>query len=469
MKTVKVLKIRSLCVIGLLLLTFVQYGCAQSQSKQNNVAGGYVDFTYAAERTINAVVHISAEMEQKHSTWDLFFKDPFFNFFNPQQQSQVYQAYGSGVIISSDGYIVTNNHVVEGARKITITLNDKRVFEAQLVGRDAQNDLALLKINENHLHFVAYGNSDEVRIGEWVLAVGNPFNLTSTVTAGIVSAKARNLNMLSDNNQVSSYIQTDAAVNSGNSGGALVNTKGELIGINAAIASNTGSYTGYSFAIPVNIVKKVVNDLQKYGRVQHVSFGASFMEINAKTAIEQNMQSLKGIQILNVENGKAAADAGIQDGDILQKINGKEVNSYSELKEILEQHIPGDEVVCSILRENKQLKINVILKNKKGTTEIIRNNTQVALSILGVKVEPIDQATRLRYRINGVRVVQLHDGLLKSAGVQLGFVITAIDKMSVKSEQDIETILADKEGNTLIEGFYPGNGVSYMCYYNVRM
>ena len=429
----------------------------------------YPNFTYAAENSINAVVHISSEMEQKHSTWDLFFQDPFFNFFNTQPQTQVYQAYGSGVIIDGSGYIVTNNHVVEGANKVTITLNDKREYSAQIVGTDKQNDLALLKIEANNLQTIPYGNSDEVRIGEWVLAVGNPFNLTSTVTAGIVSAKARNLNMLSENNQVSFYIQTDAAVNSGNSGGALVNVKGELIGINAAIASNTGSYTGYSFAIPVNIVKKVVNDLKLYGRTQRVSIGASFMELNAKTENFDN-QPIKGLQVFKVEDGMAAQQAGIKENDILQKVNGKEVNSYSELKEILEQHIPGDKVNCEINRNGKIMKMNVVLKNKKGTTEIIRNNSNIALFVLGVKVEPVDNQLKSRYRIKGgLRVMQLNKGLLKDAGVKEGFVITAIDKQSVMKEQDIDNILGDKEGDVLIEGFYPGNGFSYMYYYNINI
>ena len=406
----------------------------------------YPNFTDAAENSINAVVHISSEMEQKHSTWDLFFQDPFFNFFNTQPQTQVYQAYGSGVIIDGSGYIVTNNHVVEGANKVTITLNDKREYSAQIVGTDKQNDLALLKIEAN-----------------------NPFNLTSTVTAGIVSAKARNLNMLSENNQVSFYIQTDAAVNSGNSGGALVNVKGELIGINAAIASNTGSYTGYSFAIPVNIVKKVVNDLKLYGRTQRVSIGASFMELNAKTENFDN-QPIKGLQVFKVEDGMDAQQAGIKENDILQKVNGKEVNSYSELKEILEQHIPGDKVNCEINRNGKIMKMNVVLKNKKGTTEIIRNNSNIALSVLGVKVEPVDNQLKSRYRIKGgLRVMQLNKGLLKDAGVKEGFVITAIDKQSVMKEQDIDNILGDKEGDVLIEGFYPGNGFSYMYYYNINI
>ncbi len=456
--------------ISLVCLFILNNSCAQQKENQREknttiVNSAYVDLTYAAEKSIDAVVHINAEMRQKHSTWDMFFQDPFFNFFNPQRQSRVYQTYGSGVIISEDGYIVTNNHVVEGAEKINITLNDKRTFVANIIGTDVINDLAVLKIDAQKLKPLVYGNSDDIRIGEWVLAVGNPYNLTSTVTAGIVSAKARNLNQLSELNQVSTYIQTDAAVNSGNSGGALVNTKGELVGINAAIVSQTGNYSGYSFAIPVNIVKKVVKDLQLYGKVQRVDFGASFVELNAQTAEQQNLSSLKGIQVFKVVNNHAADEANIHEGDILLQIDQKEVNSYSELKEILEQHIPGDEISCRILRNNNPLTIKVTLKNKKGTTEIIRKNTNVALNILGAKVSPIDNQTMSRYGVkNGLKINKLYDGALKSAGVQEGFVIIAIDKRSVETEKDIDEILGDKEGSVLIEGFYP-NG--FMYYYTI--
>ena len=269
-------------------------GCAQQNTQSNSSSyggGGYVDLTQAAAKTINTVVHINAEMMQKHSMWDNFFQDPFFSFFNIQPQQQLYQAYGSGVIIDKDGYIVTNNHVVEGAIKITVTFNDKRKYEATLVGADPLCDLALLKINASDLEAIQYGNSDNIQIGEWVLAVGNPYNLNSTVTAGIISAKTRNLNILGGNTSVESFIQTDAAVNSGNSGGALVNAQGKLIGINAAIASNTGSYAGYSFAIPVNMVKKIVEDLKNHGRVQRVNIGASFIEIDEVKAEELKLEN----------------------------------------------------------------------------------------------------------------------------------------------------------------------------------
>jgi Do/DeqQ family serine protease len=448
-------------------------GCAQrnSDNQQQSVktvkeAGSIrvnpVDFTYAAENTVNTVVHIRTEMQQKSSLFDLFFGG---NSFFGQPQTRVYQAYGSGVIITEDGYIVTNNHVVEGAMKITVTLNDKREYEAELIGTDEKNDLALLKVNAKGLKTVPYGNSDDVRIGEWVLAVGNPFNLTSTVTAGIVSAKARNLNILGGNTSVSSFIQTDAAVNSGNSGGALVNTAGELIGINAAIASNTGSFAGYSFAIPVNIVKKVVDDLMRYGRVQRVFFGASFAEMDAKKADEMHLNNAKGLQVFKIEPNRSADKAGIKEGDILLSIDGHEVNSFSELKEILDQHVPGDVVLCKLIRNKKEFETKVTLKNIKGTTAVIRKDDKIALSKLGIDVEPINDQIKARYRVsNGLQITKIQDGLLKSAGLKDNFVITSIDKRSVANEEDVERILADKEGNVQIEGFYLSG---YRGYYNV--
>ena len=451
---------------------FCDVGCAQRNADLTpmpaglNIGGNPVDFTFAAENTVNAVVHIAAEMQQKSSLYDYFFQDPFFGFF-AQPQTRVYQAYGSGVILTQDGYIVTNNHVVEGAAKIKITLNDKRIFEAFVVGTDERNDLALLKINAKNLHNIQYGNSDKVRLGEWVLAVGNPYNLTSTVTAGIVSAKARNLNILGGNTTVSSFIQTDAAVNSGNSGGALVNTAGELIGINAAIASNTGSFAGYSFAIPVNIVKKVVNDLTKYGRVQRVFLGASFSEMDGNKAEEMQLENAKGLQIFKIEPDKSADNAGLKEGDILLSINKQEVNSFSELKEILDQHIPGDEIICKLIRNQKEFEAKITLKNINGTTNIIRKEDKVALHKLGIETEPVNEQIKARYRVNnGLMVIKMKDGLLKSAGVQTNFIITSVDKRSVATEDDIERILEDKEGMVRVDGFYP-NG--YMYSYNIIM
>ena len=297
----------------------------------------YVDLTEAAEHSIQAVVHIKTEFKQKNSAWDNYFSGSFWEeFFGvPYGQSNEYpvQAAGSGVIIASDGYIITNNHVVEDAEKITVTLNDKREFNATLVGTDAEADLALIKIEETNLPYLTFGNSDQVRIGEWVLAVGNPFNLTSTVTAGIVSAKARNLNIMDESSNIESFIQTDAALNQGNSGGALVNVQGELIGINTAIASGTGYYTGYSFAIPSNIARKVANDLKTYGVVQRAYLGVSIMDITPQKAEELNLNSLEGVVVSLVDENGAARQSGLKEGDVILAINDTKTNSASELRE----------------------------------------------------------------------------------------------------------------------------------------
>lgn len=326
-----------LCFCGLLSAVSAQGQVTQTVSIQHP---HYVDLTQAAEHTVNTVVHINAEMLQKNSMWDNFFSDPFFNFFNYQAQPQVYQTYGSGVILSPDGYIVTNNHVVADAQKVTVTLNDQRKFIATVIGTDVLTDLALLKIDTVGLDYITYGNSDEVRLGEWVLAVGNPYNLNSTVTAGIVSAKARNLNILGQGTRVETFIQTDAAVNSGNSGGALVNAEGLLIGINAAIASNTGSYAGYSFAIPVNVVRKVVDDLRQYGRVQRVNeksvaeiLGADLTPISAQAQAKYGVNH--GVVVTNVKDG-VLKQSGIQAGFTILSVDRKAVNTKEDIENILE-------------------------------------------------------------------------------------------------------------------------------------
>ena len=300
------------------------------------------DFEAAAAISVHAVVHIVSEFQKKSLVYDDFFE--FFNFGGHQQPREYvspYTAMGSGVIISPEGYIVTNNHVVQEATAIMVTLNDKREYKATIVGTDPSTDLALIKIDEKGLPFLTYGNSDEVKIGEWVLAVGNPFNLTSTVTAGIVSAKARNINILGSQGAIESFIQTDAAINPGNSGGALVNTRGELIGINAAIASGTGYYTGYSFAIPVNVAKKVVNDFMKFGKIQRAFLGLYYREIDDQFAKEKGFTDLRGIYIDDVVEGGPAAVAGIKAGDVIIRIDNNPVNGKAELMEFIGQKNPG--------------------------------------------------------------------------------------------------------------------------------
>ena len=308
-------------------------------------------FETAASQSVNSVVHIktiSIGQQNKQSLHDPL-QDLFFGRPPRNQQPQQIAGSGSGVIISQDGYIATNNHVIDGATKIEVTLNDKKTYTGTIVGTDPTTDLALIKIEAKNLSAIYYGNSDAVNIGEWVLAVGNPFNLTSTVTAGIVSAKGRNINILKEDYAIESFIQTDAAVNPGNSGGALINQQGELIGINTAIASNTGSYTGYSFAIPVNIVKKIMGDLVKHGTVQRALLGIQIRELNQTLAEEQEIKDLEGVYISKVFSGSSADDSNLKSGDIIRYINGVKISSPSELQEKIGQYQPGDKVEVTII------------------------------------------------------------------------------------------------------------------------
>jgi len=316
------------------------------------------DFTEAAESSVHAVVHVKTTIQRQ------VYADPFMEFFfgipkTYQQPAQM--ASGSGVIISKDGYIVTNNHVIDKAQIIQVVLNDKREFEATLVGTDPNTDIALLKINTDSLPTIPFGNSDNLKVGEWVLAVGNPFNLTSTVTAGIVSAKARNINILQSSMKIESFIQTDAAVNPGNSGGALVNTRGELVGINTAIASQTGSYAGYSFAVPVSIVEKVVGDIKQFGMVQRAVLGVQIMEITPELQKERNLPTLQGVFIAGVVKGGAADRYGINRGDIITHIDGRTIRTVTDLQEQIGRHHPGDKVEISLLRNGKAATIEVEL------------------------------------------------------------------------------------------------------------
>lgn len=361
------MKTNSICktlFFSFLMVVFT-ISCAQPSSTEVTVqtTHQYVNLTSAAELSIHAVVHIKTEFLRKNAVWDDFFGESFleqFFGFVPSQYPVI--ATGSGVIIDKGGYIVTNNHVVQDASKITVTLNNKREYEAQIIGNDPQTDLALIKIDGEDFPYLVFGNSDDVKIGEWVLAVGNPFNLTSTVTAGIVSAKARNLNILGNNTMVESFIQTDAAVNKGNSGGALVNTKGELIGINSAIASGNGYYTGYSFAIPSNIAKKIVYDLKNFKTVQRAILGAVLIEIDSPTADELNLKEVKGLYVKELVDGGAASLGGLEVGDIILNVDNTEINSMSEMREILAQHSPGDEILLTYLRNNIQKKNKIELK-----------------------------------------------------------------------------------------------------------
>ena len=470
------------CLGGLVALTSARYFYSSDKNNFNQITNpfheqkiklvGYpgnnnseinTDFTYSAQKSVNAVVHIKTISEHVNN----LNYDPFAEwFFGPQKRQQNYsqEGSGSGVIISDDGYIVTNNHVVNGADKIEVILNDKRIYEGELIGADASTDVALIKIKEKNLPFLNYGNSESVKIGEWVLAIGNPFNLESTVTAGIISAKGRS-NILDGNKRpIESFIQTDAAVNPGNSGGALVNTNGDLIGINTAIASNNGAYQGYSFAIPVNIVKKIVSDLAEFGIVQRAYIGVSINDIDAKFAADKNINNLKGIYVNGVTIGGAAEDAGIKEGDVITKIENNTVGSVSELQEQLSKYRPGDKINLIALRNNKALNLTVTLKSLENTTSLVKKSEIVkkSMSALGAVFEEIsnDDLNKLKLN-NGVKIKRLNPGKLAQIGIKEGFIITSIDKKKVNTINDISDLLENKTGNVLIEGFYPNGARAY--------
>ena len=364
MRTMRLSKVLLFTVLSVFAVTYS--GCAQPETR----TAKYVDLTDAAESSVNAVVYIKTEFTQKNSMWDDFFGGTIWeHFFGSAPSAYPVQAAGSGVIISPDGYIVTNNHVVEDAEKVTITLNDKREYEGEIIGTDPASDLALIKISETRLPHLEFANSDDVRIGEWVLAIGNPMGLNSTVTAGIISAKARQLNTGRGTYSDEVYLQTDAAVNSGNSGGALVNADGKLVGINTAIASGNGYYTGYSFAIPSNIVQKICYDLQHFGATQQAYLGVSIMELNATNAKELNLSDAKGIYVAEISENGAASQNGFQEGDVITHIDDTPVNSLAEVRGVLKTKSPGDKVKVNLVRNNEKLTKNVTLLNSKGTTE----------------------------------------------------------------------------------------------------
>lgn len=424
-----------------------------------------IDFTTAAEMSINGVVHVQTKYEQHYN--DQFnFYDPFRDFFwgnrGNQQKIQPKVASGSGVIISEDGYIVTNNHVVEGADQVEITLNDNKKYKAKVVGTDPTTDLALIKVDATGLPYIAYGNSDNLKVGEWVLAVGNPFNLTSTVTAGIVSAKGRNINILQEQFAIESFIQTDAAVNPGNSGGALVNSAGQLVGINTAIASNTGSYAGYSFAVPVNIARKVVDDLLEYGEVQRAFIGVSIREIDANLAEEKNINIQKGVYVNGLSDGGAANEAGIKEGDIIISVGNHPTDNVPQLQEMVAMYRPGDKIPVSVIRDGKEKTFNVTLRNKNGDTDRIVRDVNEVVTVLGADFEPIESTEMAKLKINkGMKVTNLKGGKLRSAGIKEGFIITKIDGKQITNKEDINNALANKKGGVLIEGVYPNGFKTY--------
>jgi len=460
--------------INYLILKPTAFENSSKQQSQIRLAdltssAGTIDFRAAAEQTVHAVVHIKTKFTSQQTYYD-----PFQGFFGGGSGMQIVpkeqESSGSGVIISNDGYIVTNFHVVQNAEKIEVTLNDKRTYEAELVGTDPNTDLAVLRVEEKGLPFIAYGNSDDVKVGEWVLAVGNPFNLTSTVTAGIVSAKARNINIISGNGSgsgaVESFIQTDAAVNPGNSGGALVNTLGQLVGINSAIATSTGSFSGYSFAVPVNLVRKVVVDLVEFGTVQRGYLGINIKDVDAQLVKEQKLGKLNGVYVVGVLADGAAASAGLDGGDVIIKVGEIFVNNVSELQEQVNNFRPGDKVVVTYVRDSKEKIVNVILKNKNNSAELLKKEDKsMDVESLGAVFETIAPEDMKRLNIsNGLRVSKLGSGKLRNSGIREGFIITSVDKNKVSSPDELKKILDNKKGGILIEGLYPNGSRAYYAF-----
>ena len=445
-------------------------------------AGQPVDLTYAAEKALPCVVYIKNTQNSKVQTveysdpFDDFFSDPFGGFFGRGQggnggrrQRQVQTpkrtAAGSGVIISADGYIVTNNHVVDGADELMVTLNDNKEYSARIIGADATTDLALIKIDAKNLPAIQIANSDDVKIGEWVLAVGNPLGLNNTVTAGIVSAKARSMNT----GGVTSMIQTDAAINQGNSGGALVNTAGALIGINAMLASPTGSNIGYGFAIPTSIMNKVVDDIKKYGTVQRAMIGIQGSDVNTYVDSEKekgnevDLGTMEGIYIAKVVDDGAAADAGLKEGDVITHIDGQKVTQFGELQGILAQKRPGDKVEITYLRKKAKKTATLTLKNEKGNTKVVKD---ADLDVLGGQFRPITDSQKEQLNIGyGLQVLKVSGGKLKDAGVPQGFVIQRVNDQSVKTIEDLQKVVKDasksKEPVLWIQGIYPTGKKGY--------
>lgn len=443
-----------------------------------------VDLTYAAEKSLPSVVHILSTKNSKVQTIEVqsdpfsdFFSDPFGFFGNPNQgqdgkqkrsvRTPKQQGSGSGVIISTDGYIVTNNHVVADADELTVTLNDNKEYSARIIGTDKTTDLALIKIDAKDLPAITIANSENIKVGEWVLAVGNPFNLTNTVTAGIVSAKGRSLYQ----NGVESFIQTDAAINPGNSGGALVNTRGELIGINAMLYSQTGSFSGYGFAIPTSIMNKVVDDLKKYGTVQRAVIGIqgqdvkNYVDAQKDQSKDVDLGTMEGIYVAKVLEESSAEEAGLKAGDVITAIDGKEMNKMADLQEYLAKKRPGDKVSVSYLRDKKKASKTMTLKNEQGNTQVVK---KADLDVLGGNFRAITDGQKKQLNIGyGLEVLKVNSGKFKDAGITKGFIIQRVNDTQVKTIEDLQNLV--KEASTsrnpvlYIQGVYPTGKKAYFA------
>lgn len=420
---------------------------APSYSRSVNLGAEGIDFTSAADKAVHSVVHV--KNVSLRTVYDPFAEFFYGNGSSERKQEQI--GTGSGVIVSADGYIVTNNHVIQDASELEVTLNDNKSYKAKLIGTDSKMDIALLKIEANEkLPFIIFGDSDSTKVGEWVLAVGNPYQLNSTVTAGIISAKARNL----DKASIQSFIQTDAAVNPGNSGGALVNLSGELIGINSAIATASGGYSGYSFAIPSSLVKKVMDDLLEFGEVQRGLLGVQITDVDASIAEHLNLKINQGVLINNVNAGSAAEESKMAIGDVITAINNHPIRSVSELQEQVARYRPGKEILVQFLRRGEELRVTARLKNYDGNEGVAKR--EILTSFDGLTVEEVDYKDLAALKLEGgIRVKDVQNGKWKKSGIQQGLVIAFIDRVPVDNIEDFNCILEYKRGGILIEGYYP--------------
>ena len=431
-----------------------------------------MNFVYTSKKTTPAVVHIRTTYDGRSSGVRSPFEDMFRDFFgerySPREREMPQRrGSGSGVIMTADGYIITNNHVVDNANEVEVLLNDNRTFIATVEGADPTTDIAVLKIDAENLTTIDFGNSDNVEIGEWVLAVGSPFEFRSTVTAGIVSAKARNIGILRDrsNLQIEAFIQHQAPVNPGNSGGALVNLKGELVGINTAIATPTGTFAGYSFAVPSNLVRKVYRDLVEFGVVQRALLGITILDVNAELAEEKDLPVLTGVLIDRVNAGGAADDAGLESGDVIIEINGVEIRNISNLQEQVAINRPGDKILVTFIRDGKTKTVNATLKNTLGTTEVVASTN--SFTIDGAVFADVPKELKEKLEIEGgAQISEISNGKWKSSGITKGFIVTSINKREISDVEELSTLLSQlpKDDGVLVEGVYP-NGVK--AYYGI--
>lgn len=419
----------------------------------------FPDFTFAAETAVKAVVHVKVVKKGTSQANSLF--DFFFGYGRPQEPRDQFGA-GSGVIISQDGFIITNNHVIDGAHEIEVMLENNKNFTAKIVGSDAATDIALLKIEAENLPFLKFGNSDALRLGEWVLAIGNPYNLRSTVTAGIVSAKARSMPSMDGEFKIEAFIQTDAAVNSGNSGGALINTTGELVGINTAIASRNGAFTGYSFAVPTTIAKKVVEDIMDFGTVQRALLGITMQDLDGELAKEKGLEVTRGVYITDVVKDSPAQKAGIKEGDVLTAINGIKVNSSPSVQEQINRFRPKDQIVVQIMREGKQKEISVVLDGAGAKIAMLKGEKEGVFKFFGAELKEAAEQKLDKLGLKwGLEILSVGEGKFKESGVEPEFIITHINQIPVKNTQELQSIIQRSRRSLLIEGVYPNGKVVY--------